>query len=220
MHHLFGSLDLAAEVFDQLPYGRKAVMLHPGSGQAEQAPGLLDDMVARAERAIVGLELPYRIIEICTGDMGQSHHRSFDVEVWAPGAESWLEVSSVSWFSDYQARRGNVRFRPVDDDGKPVKGTEFVHTLNGSALAVPRVWAAIVENYRNPDGAVTVPEALRPYMRGIDVIAPGDQPHAPARLQEFPRAIGADAGACTGDGDGDSCKITHVALPVRCHSRV
>ena len=136
----------------------------------EQAPALLDDMVARAESLVEALGLPYRIIEICTGDMGQSHHRSFDIEVYAPGADAWLEVSSVSWFSDYQARRANIRYRPLDETGRPVKGTEFVHTLNGSALAVPRVWAAIVENYRNPDGSVTVPEALRPYMRGIERI--------------------------------------------------
>ena len=142
------------------------------SGGGSNMTALLDDMVDRAVRAVEGLDLPYRVIEICTGDMGQSHHRSLDVEVWAPGAETWLEVSSVSWFSDYQARRGNVRFRPVDDDGKPVKGTEFVHTLNGSALAVPRVWAAIVENHRNEDGSVTIPAALRPYMRGIDRIEP------------------------------------------------
>jgi seryl-tRNA synthetase len=138
----------------------------------EQAPALLTDMVARAERAISGLELPYRIIEICTGDMGQSHHRSFDIEVYAPGADAWLEVSSISWFSDYQARRGNIRFKRHDAEGKGIKGTEFVHTLNGSALAVPRVWAAIIENYRNPDGSVTVPEVLRPYMRGIERIDP------------------------------------------------
>ncbi len=136
----------------------------------EQAPSLLDDMVARAERAIAGLGLTYRIIEICTGDMGQSHHRSFDIEVYAPGVDSWLEVSSISWFSDYQARRANIRFRRHDADGKLLKGTEFVHTLNGSALAVPRVWAAIIETYRNADGTVTVPEVLRPYMRGIERI--------------------------------------------------
>lgn len=136
----------------------------------EQAPALLDDMVARAEALVVQLGLPYRIIEICTGDMGQSHHRSFDIEVYAPGADAWLEVSSVSWFSDYQARRANIRYRPLDADGRPTKGTEFVHTLNGSALAVPRVWAAIVENYREADGSITVPEALRPYMRGIQRI--------------------------------------------------
>ena len=78
----------------------------------EQAPALLDEMVGRAERTIADLELPYRIIEICTGDMGQSHHRSFDIEVYAPGCDQWLEVSSISWFSDYQARRANVRYRP------------------------------------------------------------------------------------------------------------
>jgi seryl-tRNA synthetase len=138
----------------------------------EQAPALLDDMVARAERAIAGLGLTYRIIEICTGDMGQSHHRSFDIEVYAPGVESWLEVSSISWFGDYQARRANIRFRRHDASGKALKGTEFVHTLNGSALAVPRVWAAIIETHRNDDGSVTIPEVLRPYMRGIERIEP------------------------------------------------
>ncbi len=138
----------------------------------DQAPDLLDDMVQRAEGTIAALGLPYRIIEICTGDMGQSHHRSFDLEVYAPGADRWLEVSSVSWFGDYQARRADIRYRPLDADGKPQKGTQFVHTLNGSALAVPRVWAAIVENCRNPDGSITVPEALHPYMRGITCIEP------------------------------------------------
>jgi seryl-tRNA synthetase len=138
---------------------------------AEQAPELLTEMVGRVEDLIAALELPYRIIEICTGDMGQTHHRSFDIEVYAPGADQWLEVSSVSWFSDYQARRANIRYRPVDADGRPQKGTQLVHTLNGSALAVPRVWAAIVENYRNADGSITVPAALLPYMRGIATIA-------------------------------------------------
>ncbi len=136
----------------------------------EQAPGLLDDMVARAERAVAGLELPYRIIEICAGDMGQSHYRSYDLEVYAPGADAWLEVSSISWLGDYQARRAGIRFRRHDDNGTPMKGTEYAHTLNGSALAVPRVWAAIIENYRNVDGSVTVPDVLRPYMRGIERI--------------------------------------------------
>ena len=132
---------------------------------AAQAPALLDEFVGRAEGTIGALGLPYRIIEICTGDMGQSHHRSYDIEVWAPGADRWLEVSSVSWFSDYQARRGNLRYRPAD-----AKGTQFVHTLNGSALAVPRVWASILEVYRQPDGSVAIPEALWPYMRGAKVI--------------------------------------------------
>ena len=133
----------------------------------EQAPDLLDDMVARAERAVAELELPYRVIEICAGDMGQSHHRSYDVEVYAPGADAWLEVSSVSWLGDYQARRAGIRFRRHDADGKVLKGSEFAHTLNGSALAVPRVWAAIIENFRNDDGSVSVPDVLHPYMRGI-----------------------------------------------------
>ena len=136
----------------------------------DQAPDLLTMMVGRVEATIALLELPYRIIEICTGDMGQSHHRSFDIEVYAPGVDQWLEVSSISWFSDYQARRANIRYRPLDAEGKPQKGTALVHTLNGSALAVPRVWAAIIENYRNEDGSVTVPSALRPYMRGLERI--------------------------------------------------
>jgi len=133
----------------------------------EQAPDMLLELRDRAERLVAGLGLPYRIIDICTGDMGQSHHRSFDLEVYAPGCDSWLEVSSVSWFSDYQARRAEIRYRKVGE-----KGTSIANTLNGSALAVPRIWAAIVENYRRPDGGITVPDALLPYMRGIEVIGP------------------------------------------------
>ena len=133
----------------------------------EQAPALLHELVERAEKTIASLELPYRIIEICTGDMGQSHHRSFDIEVYAPGCDSWLEVSSVSWFSDYQARRADIRFRRTGQ-----KGTEVANTLNGSALAVPRVWAAIIENHRQADGSVVIPAALRPYMRGLERIVP------------------------------------------------
>jgi seryl-tRNA synthetase len=133
---------------------------------AEQAPALLQEMIGRAESLLVALELPYRIIEICTGDMGQGHHRSFDLEVYAPGSGKWLEVSSVSWFSDYQARRADLRYRPAGE-----KGTRLVHTLNGSALAVPRVWAAIVENHRQADGSVAIPAALHPYMRGATVIS-------------------------------------------------
>jgi seryl-tRNA synthetase len=131
----------------------------------DQAAAMLDELVARCEGTIAALGLPYRIIEICTGDLGQSHHRSFDIEVYAPGCDRWLEVSSVSWFSDYQARRADIRFRRPGQ-----KGTEIAHTLNGSALAVPRVWAAIIENYRQPDGSVVIPEVLLPYMRGATVI--------------------------------------------------
>jgi len=131
----------------------------------EQAPQMLVELRDRAEALIAGLGLTYRIIEICTGDLGQSHHRSFDIEVYAPGCDRWLEVSSVSWFSDYQARRGNLRYRPAAQ-----KGTIIAHTLNGSALAVPRVLAAIWETYRQPDGGITVPEALLPYLRGATEI--------------------------------------------------
>ena len=133
----------------------------------EQGPELLIELRDRAEALIKGLGLPYRIIDICTGDMGQSHHRSFDLEVYAPGCDMWLEVSSVSWFADYQARRGDIRYRTAGQ-----KGTTVANTLNGSALAVPRVWAAIVENYRQEDGTVAVPAALQPYMRGMTVIGP------------------------------------------------
>ena len=131
----------------------------------EQGPDMLVEIRDRAERLIAGLGLPYRIIEICTGDLGQSHHRAYDIEVYAPGCDNWLEVSSCSWFSDYQARRADIRFKKAGE-----KGTTIANTLNGSALAVPRVWAAIVENYRQPDGSVVVPQALRPYMRGLEVI--------------------------------------------------
>jgi seryl-tRNA synthetase len=133
----------------------------------EQSPELLVELRDRAERLIAGLGLPYRIIEICTGDMGGSHHRSFDLEVYAPGCDNWLEVSSVSWFSDYQARRADIRFKRTGQ-----KGTEIANTLNGSALAVPRVWAAICENFREADGSVRIPDVLLPYMRGATHIRP------------------------------------------------
>jgi seryl-tRNA synthetase len=134
------------------------------------APAMLQEILDRAARTIASLGLAYRILDICTGDLGQSHHRSMDIEVYAPGVGQWLEVSSVSWFSDYQARRANIRYRPLDDDGRPQKRTEMVHTLNGSALAVPRVWAAIVETHRQPDGTIAIPEPLLPYMRGATTI--------------------------------------------------
>jgi seryl-tRNA synthetase len=131
----------------------------------ETASAMLDDFVERVTSTIAALGMPYRVLEICSGDLGQSHYRSYDVEVYAPGCDQWLEVSSISWFSDYQARRGEIRFRR---EGK--KGTDFVHTLNASALAVPRVWAAILENFRNADGSVTIPVVLHPYMRGATAI--------------------------------------------------
>lgn len=130
----------------------------------EQAPAIHAEILERAEAAVAELGLAYRIVDICTGDLGQAHHRSWDVEVYAPGAGQWLEVSSCSWYSDYQARRANLRYRPAGE-----KGTRMLHTLNGSALAVPRVWAALVETHRQPDGSVAVPEPLRPYL-GRDVL--------------------------------------------------
>jgi len=133
----------------------------------EQAPDLLAEILLRAELLIRDLGLAHRILDICTGDLGQSHHRSFDIEVFAPGVDQWLEVSSVSWFGDYQARRANIRYRPEGG-----KGTEMVHTLNGSALAVPRVWAALVETHRQPDGSVALPEVLHPYLGGVTRIGP------------------------------------------------
>ena len=131
----------------------------------EQAPEMHRELLARAEGAVADLGLAYRIVDICTGDLGGAAARTFDVEVYSPGADRWLECSSVSWFSDYQARRANVRYRPAAG-----RGTRLVHTLTGSALAVPRVWAALTETWRQPDGAIEVPPPLRAYMRGLEVI--------------------------------------------------
>jgi seryl-tRNA synthetase len=131
----------------------------------QQARPVHAELLGRAERVLAELGLAYRVVDICTGDLGQSHARAFDLEVYAPGCDMWLEVSSVSWFGDYQARRANIRYRP--SGGGP---TAMVHTLNGSALAVPRVWAALVETHRRPDGSVALPEVLRPYLRGASKI--------------------------------------------------
>ncbi len=133
---------------------------------AQQAPEMLIELTTRVESTIAALGLPYRVLEICTGDLGQSHHRSFDIEVYAPGCDQWLEVSSISWFSDYQARRAEIRCKHAG-----AKGSEIAHTLNASALAVPRVWAAILENFRQADGSVAIPQVLQPYMRGAKVIS-------------------------------------------------
>ena len=132
----------------------------------EQSAGLLADMVERAERLLQDLGLRYRVLDLCAGDMGISAAHTYDLEVYAPGVDQWLEVSSVSWCSDYQARRANIRYRPTGG-GAP----QFVHTLNGSALAWARIWAAVVETGRQVDGSVVLPEVLRPYLRG-DVVIP------------------------------------------------
>lgn len=128
----------------------------------EQGPGCMFDILERAIGLISDLGLTWRVKEICTGDLGQSHARSFDVEVYAPGCDLWLEVSSCSWYSDYQARRANMRYKPAEGGG-----TQILHTCNGSALAVPRVWAALVEVGRQEDGSVVLPEVLHPYLRGL-----------------------------------------------------
>ncbi len=130
-------------------------------------PTIHAEILARAESLIGDLGLAYRILDLCAGDLGSSQHRTFDIEVYSPGVDRWLEVSSVSWFADYQARRANVRYRPADG-----KGTEICHTLNGSALAVPRVWAALVETHRQPDGTVVLPELLHPYLSGLTRLEP------------------------------------------------
>lgn len=131
----------------------------------KQAQELHEEITNRAIGTLEALGLPVRVLEICTGDLGQSHARQYDVEIFAPGADRWLEASSCSWFTDYQARRANIRY-------KTDNGNAFVHTLNGSALAVPRVLAALLEQYRNEDGTVTVPDVLRPYCRGTTLITP------------------------------------------------
>ncbi|HEX4785536.1 MAG TPA: serine--tRNA ligase [Candidatus Sulfotelmatobacter sp.] len=119
-----------------------------------------------AEEVLQKLALPYRVMALCTGDMGASSAKTYDIEVWLPGQQLFREISSCSNFEAYQARRANIRYRP---EGK--NKTEFVHTLNGSGLAVGRTWVAIVENYQQADGSVLIPEALRPYI-GAERITP------------------------------------------------
>lgn len=131
----------------------------------DQAGALHEELLSRATGSIEALGLPYRVVEICTGDLGQSQARQYDVEVYAPGCDMWLEVSSVSWFSDYQARRASIRYKPSAGGA-----TQVCDTLNGSALAVPRVWAAIIESYRQPDGSVELPEPLHVYLPGQTTI--------------------------------------------------
>jgi seryl-tRNA synthetase len=132
---------------------------------AEQAIACQEDVLARSESILSDLGLAYRVVDLCTGDLGNSAARTWDIEAYAPGCDMWLEVSSVSWFSDYQARRANIRYRP-EGGGSP----EVIHTVNGSAMGWPRTWAALVETHRQPDGTITVPKVLQPYMGGCEVI--------------------------------------------------
>jgi len=129
----------------------------------------LEKLTRDAEAVLQGLGLPYRVVALCTGDLGFSAAKTYDLEVWLPGQQTYREISSCSCFTDFQARRANIRFRRT-----PTSKPEFVHTLNGSGLAVGRTLVAILENYQQADGSVLVPEALRPYMGGLDRIKPKD----------------------------------------------
>jgi seryl-tRNA synthetase len=125
----------------------------------------LEKLTADAEKVLRLLNIHYRVVLLCTGDLGFSASKTYDLEAWLPGQGAYKEISSCSNFEDFQARRANIRYRPRDK-----KGTEFVHTLNGSGLAIGRTLVAILENYQNADGSVTVPEVLRPYMGGLERI--------------------------------------------------
>ncbi len=134
--------------------------VHPDTSYAE-----LEKLRQDAEESCRLLGIPYRTKVLCTGDMGFASTKTYDIELWAPGQDEWLEVSSCSNVESFQARSTNIRFRP-----EPTAKPEFVHTLNGSGLGIPRTMIAIMENYQNADGSITVPEVLRPYMGGLEVI--------------------------------------------------
>jgi seryl-tRNA synthetase len=134
---------------------------HPDRSEAEH-----ERMTSCAEEVLKRLGLPYRVIVLCTGDMGFASRKTYDIEVWLPGQDTYREISSCSNCGDFQARRMKARFRPAGEK----KGTRFLHTLNGSGLAVGRTLVAILENYQEADGSVRIPEALRPYMNGVETI--------------------------------------------------
>ena len=135
--------------------------------RADEAERMHEKMLADAEETCAALGLTYRVKRLCTGDLGFGARLTYDLEVWSPGVQEWLEVSSVSNVGDFQARRANVRYRPAEG-GKP----RLLNTLNGSGLGMPRTLIAVLENYQQADGSVVVPEVLRPWMGGIDVIRP------------------------------------------------
>lgn len=137
---------------------------HPDESEAE-----LERMTQDAIETCEKLGLTYRVLQLCTGDLSFGAAKGFDVEVWAPGCDEWLEVSSVSNVRDFQARRANIKFNPTENGKK-----QFVHTLNGSGLGMPRVLIAVMEQYQQADGSIVVPEVLRPWMGGIEVIHTGD----------------------------------------------
>jgi len=127
----------------------------------------LEGLVGDAEEVLQKLGLAYRVLHLCSGDMSFAAAKCYDLELWAPGHNGWLEVSSCSNFESFQARRANIRWK--NTDGK----TEFIHTLNGSGVALPRLVVAILENGQQEDGSVLLPEALHPYMGGLDRLVPG-----------------------------------------------
>ncbi len=135
--------------------------------EPDRSDAALEQLIADAEEVCRLLEIPYRLVQMCTGDLSFVAANKFDLEMWAPGCGEWLEVSSCSNFGDFQARRAGIRYRPA-----PGEKPRFAHTLNGSGLALPRTWIAVVENYQQADGSVLVPEVLRPYMGGVEVIRP------------------------------------------------
>jgi seryl-tRNA synthetase len=134
------------------------------ASDAEQAIVCQEDVLARSEALLTDLGLPYRVLDLCTGDLGASAARTWDLEAYAPGCDMWLEVSSVSWFGDYQARRANIRYRPAAG-----KGTQVCHTVNGSAMGWPRTVAAYLETHRQPDGSIAIVKPLQTYL-GVEAI--------------------------------------------------
>jgi seryl-tRNA synthetase len=128
----------------------------------------LEQLTAHAEAVLQRLQLHYRVVELCSGDLGFAAAKSYDLEVWLPSQGEFREISTCSNFEEFQARRCNIRFRPTSG-----KGNKFVHTLNGSGLAIGRTVVAILEQCQNKDGSVTIPEALRPYMNGMEKIEKG-----------------------------------------------
>jgi seryl-tRNA synthetase len=137
----------------------------------EESDAEHEKLTRDAEEILELLDLPYRRVLLCTGDTGFSSAKTFDLEVWLPGQGVYREISSCSNFEGFQARRANIRFKPASGSGGKAKN-EFVHTINGSGLAVGRTWLAILENYQQADGSVTIPEALKPYMGGLERITP------------------------------------------------
>jgi seryl-tRNA synthetase len=135
----------------------------------------LEILLSHAEKILQLLGLHYKVVILCTGDLGFGSAKTYDIEVWLPGQDKYREISSCSNFEDFQARRGDIRFKPARD-----KKTRFVHTLNGSGLAVGRTMVAILENYQQKDGSVIVPGVLRPYMGGVEIIEPGQQVGKPS----------------------------------------